>query len=149
MKKNIKTFIKNNKIKLDIKKSKQLNNFCINNNIDIIIHMAAQAGIRYSLKNPRDYLENNVGGLFNLMEVARKNKITVIDDNCESLGSIYKKKYLGTYGDFSSFSFYFSHQVTSGEGGMIVCKSKKDYNILKALRAHGWDRDFNKKNILT
>ena len=37
--------------------------------------MAAQAGIRYSLKNPRDYLENNVGGLFNLMEVARKNKI--------------------------------------------------------------------------
>tara|TARA_B100000965_G_C19579020_1_gene752655 strand:- start:861 stop:2084 length:1224 start_codon:yes stop_codon:yes gene_type:complete len=89
----------------------------------------------------------NCSEIDKIKKFANKKKIFLIEDNCESLGSIYKKKYLGTYGDFSSFSFYFSHQVTSGEGGMIVCKSKKDYNILKALRAHGWDRDFNKKNI--
>jgi len=74
-------------------------------------------------------------------------KITLIEDSCEALGSKYKKKYLGTYGDFGTYSFYYSHQITSGEGGMIVCNSKDDYNILKSLRAHGWDREINKKNI--
>ena len=52
---------------------------------------------------------------------------------------------MGTFGDFGTFSFYYSHQVTAGEGGMIVCKSKDDYNILKSLRAHGWDREIKKK----
>ncbi len=76
-----------------------------------------------------------------------KKKIFLIEDTCEALGSKYKNKYLGTYGDFGTFSFYYSHQITSGEGGMIVCNSKEDYNILKSLRAHGWDREINKKNI--
>ena len=76
-----------------------------------------------------------------------KKKIFLIEDSCEALGSRYKKKYLGTFGDFGTFSFYYSHQITSGEGGMIVCNSKEDFDILKSLRAHGWDRDFNKKNI--
>ena len=76
-----------------------------------------------------------------------KKKIFLIEDSCEALGSKYKKKYLGTFGDFGTYSFYYSHQITSGEGGMIVCNSKEDYNILKSLRAHGWDREINKKNI--
>ena len=79
---------------------------------------------------------------------AKKKKLLLIEDNCESLGSKYKRKFLGTFGDFSSFSFYFSHQVTSGEGGMIVCKSKEDYNLIKVLRAHGWDRNLGKRKIL-
>ena len=76
-----------------------------------------------------------------------KKKIFLIEDSCEALGSKYKKKYLGTFGDFGTYSFYYSHQITSAEGGMIVCNSKEDYNILKSLRAHGWDREINKKNI--
>ena len=44
--------------------------------------------------------------------------------------------------------FHFnSHQVTAGEGGMIVCKSKDDYKILKSLRSHGWDREIKKQKI--
>ena len=78
---------------------------------------------------------------------ADKKKIYLIEDNCESLGSKYGGKYLGTFGDFGTFSFYYSHQVTAGEGGMIVCKSKNDYNILKSLRAHGWDREIKKKKV--
>ena len=88
----------------------------------------------------------NCAELDKIRKYADKKKIILIEDNCESLGSIYKKKYLGTYGDFSSFSFYFSHQITAGEGGMIACKSEKDLNILKSLRAHGWDREISKKN---
>ena len=51
-----------------------------------------------------------------------------------------KKKKLGTFGDFGTFSFFYSHQITSGEGGMIVCNDKKDYEILVSLRSHGWSR---------
>ena len=76
--------------------------------------------------------------LFKILKLAKKKKLIVIEDNCESLGSKLNKKYLGTFGDFASFSFYYSHQITSGEGGMVVCKTKKDYDILFALRSHGW-----------
>ena len=49
-------------------------------------------------------------------------------------------KKLGTYGRFGTYSFYYSHQITSGEGGMVVCNNYTDYNILKSLRSHGWSR---------
>tara|TARA_B100000686_G_C16782096_1_gene972663 strand:- start:1848 stop:3098 length:1251 start_codon:yes stop_codon:yes gene_type:complete len=75
-----------------------------------------------------------------LNTIIKKNKIILIEDTCESLGSRFKKKYLGGFGDFSTFSFYYSHQITSGEGGMICCKSEKDYEILKTLRSHGYSR---------
>ena len=75
-----------------------------------------------------------------------KKKIFLIEDSCEALGSKYKNKYLGTFGDFGTYSFYYSHQITSGEGGMILCNSKDDYNLLKSLRAHGWDREISKRN---
>ena len=52
--------------------------------------------------------------------------------------SKYRNKFLGTFGDFGTFSFFYSHQITSGEGGMIVCNNDKDYEILFALRSHGW-----------
>ena len=76
-----------------------------------------------------------------LMQLTKKYKLTLIEDTCESLGATYKKKQLGTFGRFGTYSFYYSHQITSGEGGMIVCNDSKDYNILKSLRSHGWSRD--------
>ena len=89
----------------------------------------------------------NCSEIDKIKKFTKKKNIYLIEDNCESLGSIYKKKYLGTFGDFSTFSFYYSHQLTAGEGGMIVCNNKADYMILKSLRAHGWDREVsNKKN---
>lgn len=87
----------------------------------------------------------NTSDIDKIRKYANKKKIYLIEDNCESLGSKYKNKYLGTFGDFSSFSFYYSHQITSGEGGMIACKKKSDYLLLKSLRAHGWDREIIKK----
>ncbi len=75
-----------------------------------------------------------------LIKIKKKNNLILIEDTCESLGTKYKNKFLGTFGEFSSFSFYSSHQISSGEGGMICCKDKKDYEILTSLRAHGWSR---------
>ena len=83
-----------------------------------------------------------------LMKIKKKNNLFLIEDTCESLGSKYKKKYLGTFGDFSSFSFYASHQISSGEGGMICCKNADDYEILKSLRSHGWSRGLKKEKSI-
>ncbi len=83
-----------------------------------------------------------------IIKIARRKKIIVIEDTCESLGSKFRKKNLGTFGDFGTYSFYFSHQITSGEGGMVVCNDKDDYNILYSMRAHGWSRGVkNQKKI--
>ena len=82
-----------------------------------------------------------------LMEIVSDKKLVLIEDTCESLGSIYNNKYLGTFGKYGTFSFFVSHQMSSGEGGMIVCNNTEDYKIIHALRAHGWDRGlFNKNN---
>ena len=76
----------------------------------------------------------------NLSNICKKKNIYLVEDTCEALGSKMNSKSLGTYGDFGTFSFYYSHQITSGEGGMVVCNKKEDYEILRTLRAHGWDR---------
>ncbi len=83
------------------------------------------------------------------IKIIKKNKIKLIEDTCESLGTKFKNKYLGTFGEFGTFSFYYSHQITSGEGGMITCNDIKNYKIIHSLRSHGWDRGLNnnKKNF--
>ena len=83
-----------------------------------------------------------------LLKIKKKYKLILIEDTCESLGAQYKSKFLGTFGEFSSYSFYASHQISSGEGGMICCKDKSDYEIIKSLRSHGWSRNLsNEKKI--
>ena len=91
----------------------------------------------------------NSTNLDELNSIIKKNKLYLIEDTCESLGSKFKDKYLGTFGDFGTFSFYYSHQITAGEGGMIVCNKKEDYEIIHSLRSHGWDRGLknDKKNF--
>ena len=81
-----------------------------------------------------------------LMEFVERHNLILIEDTCESLGSFCntgignERKMLGTFGDFGTFSFYFSHHITSGEGGMVTCKTEEDYNFVRCLRAHGWTR---------
>ena len=88
----------------------------------------------------------NCANMDQINSIIRSKNITLIEDTCESLGSKYKNKFLGSYGTFGSFSFYYSHQITSGEGGMIVCNSRKDYEIIHSLRSHGWDRGLKSNN---
>jgi len=91
----------------------------------------------------------NCTDMTRLMNICKKNKIILIEDTCEALGSTYKNKPLGTFGDFSSFSFYYSHHITSGEGGMVCTKNKKYLEILKSLRSHGWSRDLKNDKTLS
>src|SRR6056300_484337 len=88
----------------------------------------------------------NTCNMDTIMLIKKKYNLFLIEDTCESLGTKYKNKYLGTFGEFSSFSFYSSHQISSGEGGMICCKDRNDYNIIKSLRPHGWSRGTSYEN---
>ena len=75
-----------------------------------------------------------------ICKIARKRNIIVIEDTCESLGSKLNGKSLGTFGDFGTYSFYYSHQISTIEGGMVVCNSFDDYQLLRTMRSHGWSR---------
>jgi len=76
------------------------------------------------------------------MEIIEKHNLVLIEDNCESLGSKYKDKYLGTFGQFGTTSFFFSHHMTTGEGGMVLCHKEEHYYLLLSMRAHGWSRTY-------
>lgn len=90
----------------------------------------------------------NCTNMDELLRIKKKNNLILIEDTCESLGTKYKNRCLGTFGEFSTFSFYSSHQISSGEGGMICCKSSEDNEIIKSLRSHGWSRGLkNEKKI--
>ena len=61
------------------------------------------------------HILGNSSNISKIASLAKKNNIYLIEDTCEALGSKYNSKYLGTFGDFGTYSFYYSHQITSGE----------------------------------
>lgn len=81
-----------------------------------------------------------------LMEIIKHYNLLLIEDTCESLGSQYRNKHLGTFGNIGCFSYYYSHHLTTGEGGMIVTNDEELYDLSKVLRAHGWTRQLSNKD---
>ena len=89
---------------------------------------------------------NNFDFINNLI---RNKNIFIFEDNCESLGAEYKGKQAGTFGIVGTFSTYFSHHITTMEGGIVSTDSEETYHILLSLRAHGWTRDLPKENLIS
>ena len=73
-------------------------------------------------------------------------RITLIEDNCESLGAQFKGKQAGTFGVMGSYSSFFSHHISTMEGGLISTDDEELHHILLSLRAHGWTRNLPKFN---
>ena len=90
----------------------------------------------------------NMCNMDRLMKICARHDFILVEDTCESLGSTYRGKCVGTFGNFGSFSFYFSHHITTGEGGMVVCQTQEDADLLRCLRAHGWTRELSNKEAL-
>ena len=72
----------------------------------------------------------------------------MIEDNCESLGAEFQGKKTGTFGIMGSYSTFYSHHISTMEGGIVATNNEELYHILLSLRAHGWTRNLPKKNVL-
>jgi len=93
------------------------------------------------------HIMGNSTDMSELVKFCKENNLILIEDTCEALGSSHNNKKLGTFGEFGTFSFYFSHHITTIEGGMVVCKNLEDYDLLKTLRAHGWSRQLSNEQM--
>ena len=72
-----------------------------------------------------------------IMKLAKKYKLKVIEDACESIGATYKGKKVGTFGESAVFAFYPNKQMTTGEGGVIVTHDERIYRLCASLRNQG------------
>ena len=81
-----------------------------------------------------------------IKKICDKNKLLLIEDNCESLGAKYGNKYSGNFGVAASHSFFFSHHIQTIEGGMITTNDRDICEYSRSLRSHGWNRDSLEKN---
>lgn len=92
------------------------------------------------LGNPNDFDAINA--------IIGNRDIILLEDNCESLGATYNGRFTGSIGLMGTYSFFFSHHISTMEGGMIVTNDDHLHDLLLCLRAHGWTRNLQKENTL-
>lgn len=83
----------------------------------------------------------NPAALHSLQHIAEEHNLYLIEDNCESLDAELHGKKCGTFGLLNTFSFFFSHHISTMEGGMILTNDDELADLCRSLRAHGWDRE--------
>ncbi|MFA7285058.1 MAG: DegT/DnrJ/EryC1/StrS family aminotransferase [Candidatus Absconditabacterales bacterium] len=92
------------------------------------------------------FITNLLGRCDNIDEIAQyceANSILLLEDNCESMGTVYKGKKLGSYGFASTFSTYVGHHISTIEGGLVCTDDEELYTMLCMVRAHGRDRNLD------
>lgn len=92
------------------------------------------------LGNPNDFIRIN--------SIIDGKDIQLIEDNCESMGATFNGKMAGTFGRLGTFSTFFSHHISTMEGGVIVTDDEEIFHILLSIRSHGWTRHLPKKNLV-
>ncbi|MFC3228843.1 DegT/DnrJ/EryC1/StrS family aminotransferase [Marinibaculum pumilum] len=76
-----------------------------------------------------------------LQSFCRQHGLLLFEDNCESLDAGLGGRKTGTFGDISTASFFFSHHISTMEGGMMLTDDRETADLARCLRAHGWTRD--------
>lgn len=93
------------------------------------------------LGNPNDFSK--------IKKIISGKNIELIEDNCESLGATFEGRQTGTFGVMGTYSSFFSHHISTMEGGIVSTDDEELYHILLCLRAHGWTRNLPKENKVT
>lgn len=112
--------------------------------VDIATHnvLPNQIELAVSPKTKAIMIAHSLGNPFDLdevMRVAKKYNLWVVEDDCDSLGATYRGRKTGTFGDISTFSFYPAHHITMGEGGAVLINNPQLAKIAESFR--DWGRD--------
>jgi len=92
------------------------------------------------------HLVGNPCDMKGVMEVARRHNLFVIEDACEAHGAEIDGQKVGSFGDLATFSFFFTHHMTTIEGGMVMTGNVDYAELAKSLRTFGWVRDMRDKD---
>lgn len=92
------------------------------------------------LGNPNDFKR--------IQQLTTGKNIILLEDNCESMGATFEGKQAGTFGLMGTYSSFFSHHISTMEGGLVVTDDEELYQIMLSLRAHGWTRNLPKHNLV-
>ncbi|MGD0023109.1 MAG: DegT/DnrJ/EryC1/StrS family aminotransferase [Xanthobacteraceae bacterium] len=90
----------------------------------------------------------NPAALDVMRRFADERDLYFIEDNCESLDAELAGKKTGTFGDLATFSSFFSHHISTMEGGMVTTDDRELYELVKSMRAHGWVRDLPQDSVI-
>ncbi|OCW58346.1 DegT/DnrJ/EryC1/StrS family aminotransferase [Hoeflea olei] len=93
------------------------------------------------LGNPNDFDR--------IAAIIGERDIVLLEDNCESLGATFNGRQAGTFGLAGSYSAFFSHHISTMEGGVTVTHDEELFHIMLSLRAHGWTRNLPNPNRVT
>lgn len=93
------------------------------------------------LGNPNDFNAIN--------QMIEGKEIILLEDNCESMGAKFNSQFAGSFGLMGTFSSFFSHHISTMEGGLVITDDEELYHIMLSLRAHGWTRNLPKDNLVT
>lgn len=94
-------------------------------------------------------LLGNPNNFYVINNIIDGREIVMIEDNCESMGATFDGRNAGTFGIAGSFSSFFSHHISTMEGGICVTDDEELYHVMLSIRAHGWTRNLPKFNKVT
>ena len=81
-----------------------------------------------------------------IMGIAKRHHLFIIEDCCEAHGAEYRGQKVGSFGAFSTYSFFFSHHISTIEGGMVLAREVGAADKCRSMRAHGWIRDMSNRD---
>lgn len=87
------------------------------------------------------HLLGNPVDMHAIMDLAEDHKLWVIEDCCEAHGAAIGDRKIGSFGHVSTFSFFYSHHITTIEGGAVLSNDEEILNEMRSQRAHGWVRE--------
>lgn len=93
-------------------------------------------------------LLGNSNDFSRLQNLCDKYDLVLLEDNCESMGATFEGKPLGTFGLGGTYSSFFSHHISTMEGGMVVTDDDRLYQMMLSMRAHGWTRELAEHNLV-
>lgn len=76
-----------------------------------------------------------------IVDITKRHNLWIVEDAAHAVGTIYKKRYIGTIGDITSFSFHAVKNMTTAEGGLVATDNKKWADFIKIVSLHGMNKD--------